>query len=501
MKVTIALVALSWLTWVAAHCPPTGAVLPNLKIRSSDGIATALEKSLDNVVKSCQNDFNITTTSFSIAITTTDDTFFEFHHTALLRDDTGVNTVNGDTIYRLGSVTKVFTVLSLLLEEGLNLDSPIWQFVPELENIVKYKDTTLRMLASQIAGVNQDKFFDGLKFSNLTWQPGTNAAYSNLAYIILGFAVENITSSSYADALNDRIAAPLRLKNTGTRVPVIENGIIPVGGLEWYTRPLANYDSTGGMFSTPHDLQSFIRSILNHEQLSHANTAMWLKPVVFTANPAEAVGMPWEIYRPSDLTPDGRPIETYSKTGNLPFYAAHIAFLPAYGVGLSINTAGQEAFTAVRDLLDIVIRTLIPTLESVTRSQAEATYGGTYASETGSLTLVVDDGPGLKIEEWMVGNGSVLDAWLKFPGREDLSSVDARAYPVGIDDRWLVYFEGHSSRNKTGIFAKQCETWIAQDGLRFAGLPIDEIDFKFEDGRVVSVTSPGLRQELLKIRR
>ncbi|KAG7113629.1 Beta-lactamase-like protein like [Verticillium longisporum] len=398
MKITIALIALSWLTWVAAHCPPTGAVLPNPKISSSDKVASALKKSLDNVVKARQNDFNITTTSFSVAITTSDDTFFEFHHTALLRNDIGVDTVNGDTIYRLGSVTKVFTVLSLLLEEGLNLDSPVWQFVSKLENVAQYKDTTLRMLASQLAGVNQDsfvydisatippvmlaqlgfpkipipeglptcdaiqigeapctQFFDGLKFSNLTWQPGTNAAYSNFAYIILGFAVENITSSSYADALNDGIAVPLKLKNTGTRVPVVENGIIPVGGLEWYTRTLANYDSTGGMFSTPHDLQSFIRSILNHEQLSRADTAMWLKPVVFTANPAEAVGMPWEIYRPSDLTPDGRPIEIYSKTGNLPFYAAHIALLPAYGVGLSINTAGEEAFTAVRDLLYIVI--------------------------------------------------------------------------------------------------------------------------------------------------
>ncbi|KAM0270868.1 hypothetical protein ACHAQH_009294 [Verticillium albo-atrum] len=563
MKTTRALAAFAGLPLIAAYCPPTGAVLPNPKINSSNNFTAILRESLERVVKSCQNDFNVTTTSFSVEITTAEETFFEFHHTAPLRNDTGVDEVNGETIYRIGSVTKVFTVLSLLLEDGLNLDLPVWQFVSELEGVAKYKDTTLRMLASQLAGVNKDgfvydlsatlpplmlaqlglpkipipeglptcdaiqigeapctrggkftvlsypslmqqiltlaEFFDGLKFSNLTWHPGTNAAYSNLAYIILGFAIDNITSSSYADALQDRIAAPLQLNNTGTQVPPVENGIIPIGGgAQWYTQPLVNYDSTGGMFSTPNDLQSFIRSVLTHKQLSRADTDMWLKPVVFTATPGDAVGMPWEIYRPEGLTPDGRPIEMYTKTGNVPFYAAHIAFLPAYGVGISINTAGEQAFPAVMDLLDVVVRGLIPSLEALTRSQAEAVYAGTYKSETGSLTLTVDDGPGLKIDEWTLGKGSILDAWLGFPGRENLVSVDARAYPTGEDDRWLVYFEGQPAKNKTGIFAKQCETWLTQDGLRFSGLPIDEIDFKFEGEKVVGAVSPGLRQEMVK---
>ncbi|KAM0328572.1 hypothetical protein ACHAQA_004980 [Verticillium albo-atrum] len=543
MKTTTALAALAWLPLTIAYCPPTGAVLPNPKISSGDSVTEILKKTLELAAKSCKGDFNSTTTSFSVQITTPDDTFFEFHHTAPLRNDTGVDEVNGETIYRIGSVTKVFTVLALLLEEGLNLDLPVWHFVSELEGVAKYKDTTLRMLASQLAGVNKDgfvydlsatippamleqlgfpeipipeglptcdaiqigeapctrgEFFDGLKFTNLTWQPGTNAAYSNLAYIILGFAIEKITGSSYSTALRNSITAPLQLNSTGTEVPPVEKGIIPVGGLEWYTQPLANYDSTGGMFSTPNDLQTFIRSVLNHEQLSRADAAMWLKPVAFTATPGDAVGMPWEISRPQGLTPDDRPIELYTKTGNVPFYAANIAFLPAYGIGISINTAGPEAFPATRALQDVVIRSLVPSLEALTRSQAEAAYAGSYVSDTGSLVLAVDDGPGLKIEEWTLGEGSILEAWMGFPGREDIVGVDARAYPTGADNRWLVYFEGQSSKNKTGIFAKQCETWLSQDGLRFAGLPIDEIDFKFEGGKVVGAVSPGLRQELKK---
>jgi len=67
-----------------------------------------------------------------------------------------VKEVNGDTIYRIASVSKLFTVFSLLVQEGLNLDDFVWQHVPELTDIDNFREITLRMLASHLSGIARD---------------------------------------------------------------------------------------------------------------------------------------------------------------------------------------------------------------------------------------------------------------------------------------------------------------------------------------------------------
>jgi CubicO group peptidase (beta-lactamase class C family) len=50
----------------------------------------------------------------------------------------------------------MFTVLSALLQEGLDLDDYIWKWVPELEGSPNFENTTLRMLASHLGGAPRD---------------------------------------------------------------------------------------------------------------------------------------------------------------------------------------------------------------------------------------------------------------------------------------------------------------------------------------------------------
>ena len=61
---------------------------------------------------------------------------FEHHHTAQNLpsfNSTSVKRVGANTVYQLGSVTKVFTVLAFLAEVGdMHLNEPITKFIPEL---------------------------------------------------------------------------------------------------------------------------------------------------------------------------------------------------------------------------------------------------------------------------------------------------------------------------------------------------------------------------------
>lgn len=155
MKITsFYLLAAAWLSLADAYCPPKGPVLPPPHIPSDSKLQPTLNNALQKLAKG--GVWNTTTTSFSVELTSSKETLFSFHHTSPRLNSSGVEKVDGKTIYRVASVTKVFTTLALLLQDGINLDDSVIKYVPELSKIAWYKDVTLRMLASQMSGVHRD---------------------------------------------------------------------------------------------------------------------------------------------------------------------------------------------------------------------------------------------------------------------------------------------------------------------------------------------------------
>lgn len=95
---------------------------------------------------------------------------FEHHHTAPIRNTTlgGTSTVNGDTVYRIASVSKLVTVLALLVQTGkVSLKDPVTAHIPELGALasssedgddvdkVRWEEVTLEALASHVAGIGR----------------------------------------------------------------------------------------------------------------------------------------------------------------------------------------------------------------------------------------------------------------------------------------------------------------------------------------------------------
>ena len=115
--------------------------------------------------------FNTTTTSFSVNMLSIHEassaSIFEFHHTASLLNSSGTRKVAGESIYRIGSVSKTITVLELLiLREKVRFEDPVTRWVPELaaikqtaENEVEqviWEDVTVGSLAGFLAGIGRD---------------------------------------------------------------------------------------------------------------------------------------------------------------------------------------------------------------------------------------------------------------------------------------------------------------------------------------------------------
>jgi hypothetical protein len=113
--------------------------------------------------------FDSTNNTFSIQVfaKSLDTPLYQYHYTAPLFSNGSIGTknVDGDTVFRIGSITKLFAVFGLLIERGdANFNDPVTKYVPELRdapntgpiNSVQWKDVTLGALASHMSGIGRD---------------------------------------------------------------------------------------------------------------------------------------------------------------------------------------------------------------------------------------------------------------------------------------------------------------------------------------------------------
>lgn len=174
--------ALAVSTQSSALCPFLGPDVPapiSLSLSSSIKTATSsLEKSLDAALRSSTafDQLDSQNTSFSLDVYSIYDTasLITYQHSApgLAQPKQGISTVDSNTIYRLGSLSKIWTVYLYLIEAGdTSFNDPVTRYVPELAaytaekaaelkenaiNFINWDDITVGALASHLAGVPRD---------------------------------------------------------------------------------------------------------------------------------------------------------------------------------------------------------------------------------------------------------------------------------------------------------------------------------------------------------
>jgi D-alanyl-D-alanine carboxypeptidase len=144
--------------------------------------------------------------------------------------------VSPDLIFRIGSISKTFTavtVLQLAGEHRLSLEDKLSKYESRTPNA---DAITLRMMLNHTCGIfsytNDENFVNAIKADPLKkWTydeiidivlshpaeffPGTGFGYSNTAYFILGKIIEAVTGNRAGDEIRTRIIDRLGLENTG----------------------------------------------------------------------------------------------------------------------------------------------------------------------------------------------------------------------------------------------------------------------------------------------
>lgn len=195
---------------------------------------------------------------------------------------------NSQTIYRIGSISKMFTTVMIfqLIEEGkLSLDTKLSAFYPGVKNAKEISISNLLNHSSGIFNMTDESSFGEFMVSAKTkaemvsrieglksnFKPGTNSNYSNSAFVLLGFIVEDLTGGDYPTIVKQRIIDKIALERTqyGTTIDYINNEALPyrLVAKDWAAittfTDMSVPGGAGAMTSTPTELTKFIEAIFD----------------------------------------------------------------------------------------------------------------------------------------------------------------------------------------------------------------------------------------------
>ncbi|WP_066658997.1 MULTISPECIES: serine hydrolase [unclassified Sphingomonas] len=210
---------------------------------------------------------------------------------------------DGATKFRLGSVTKQFTAVAILLLQDrgkLTLDAPVKTYLPDAP--AAWDKVTVRHLLTHSAGIpNFTNFPDygatktlpathasliaRFRDKPLEFAPGEKFAYSNSGYVLLSAIVEKLSGQSYAAFVAEHLFKPLGMADTGydsaaTILPRRASGYAPT------KEGLVNADyismtipqGAGALYSTTRDLLKWQRGLYGGKLLKPASLTAFRTP-------------------------------------------------------------------------------------------------------------------------------------------------------------------------------------------------------------------------------
>jgi CubicO group peptidase (beta-lactamase class C family) len=143
-----------------------------------------------------------------------------------------------DSLYRIGSITKMFTAVMLeqLVEaKKVHLSDPVEKYFPEIKLVQdRFPDAppiTFIQLATHTAGLGREPddtatyvtgavkdwektLIAALPHTHYILEPGTRFSYSNIGFAILGAALERAAGESYVDYIPKHIFEPLGMRHS-----------------------------------------------------------------------------------------------------------------------------------------------------------------------------------------------------------------------------------------------------------------------------------------------
>ena len=285
----------------------------------------------------------------------------------------------GSTLFRIGSISKMFVSLSVLMlqEEGkLALDDLVRSRIPEvafenpweatdplrivhlLEHTTGFDDLTFREYAhSRLVTLKEGLDYEP-RSRRSRWRPGTRFSYCNSGPPMAAYAIEKVTGRRFEDFVQERLFAPLEMKTATYFKPepadaaatlYHPDGTTPYPYWEVIVRP------SGSINASAEELGHLAVMLLRRGSFG-ATTLLKAAAIERLEHPASTYAARAGVaagYGLGNYASFGGGFELHGHDGGVEGGLAHLAYIPEAGTGFvaMINSGSGEALRDIGHLI------------------------------------------------------------------------------------------------------------------------------------------------------
>jgi CubicO group peptidase (beta-lactamase class C family) len=287
------------------------------------------------------------------------------------------------TVYRIGSITKLFTGTAAmqLREKGLlELDKPVVEYLPEFSiktpRANDLSHITPRTLMTHHSGLPADWYenywnddphafrqvIEYLRDCSLAFPPNTVFSYSNLATSLMGIIIERVSGLTYQDYIEQNILSPLKMSDSRLNTDQVPPSLLSKA----YARdheveePVLRDAPAGAILSNVQDMSRFLAMVLAGGSFDGA-TILGSKSLDEMLSPQNAdvkldlgfqIGLNWFLSRPT-LASTGR---VCWHDGGSPHFFSILIALPDLNLGAVVLSNSDGGMINVGLIADELLK-------------------------------------------------------------------------------------------------------------------------------------------------
>ena len=272
--------------------------------------------------------------------------------------------LDGDTVFDIGSVTKLFTALLLadmVVRGEMAMDDPIGKYLPASVHMPTYHGQTITLadvvtyapglpgwpenippLAAEkpFPDYTVEQLYDALNGRKMDYAPGTHYVYSNFGFGLLGVALARRAGMGFEELVVSRICAPLGMDSTRiTSTPSMQARVAP--GHDQQLHKIASWTippalaGAGAFRSTANDMRRFLEAFMGLKRTSLTPAMARMLDIRRPADePGLSAGAGWFVST-------GHDAELVWKDGAVAGYSTFIGYSARNPLGTVILANGE----------------------------------------------------------------------------------------------------------------------------------------------------------------
>jgi CubicO group peptidase (beta-lactamase class C family)/D-alanyl-D-alanine dipeptidase len=439
-----------------------------------------------------------------------------------------------ETLYRVGSVSKLFTDIAImqLVEQGaLDLDAPVTRYLPDFQpRNPSGQPITLRQLMSHRSGLVREpplgNYFDpteptlaqtiaSLNRTTLVYAPGSRTKYSNAAIGVVGYLLERTQDEPFAKYLEHAVLHPIGMRRSSFEPsPAITQSLAHA---DMWTLDGRRFQApafqlgvgpAASLYTNAIDLGRFVSALFsgaNGPLLESATLGEMWTPQFPARAEKDNYGIGFEV---SHF--EGR--RQVGHSGAIYGFATTLTTLPAEKLGVVALTAKDGATEVTKRVAEVALKGMLavqrgdaivqPELSSPVPPELARRVAGRYVNGPRAVELIESSGKlsllelggGKPARLRMLGDALIADDNPGYGGR-----IELRENAIVIGDDELTRAPAHKpapapakwrgligeygwDHNILYVFEKDAKLWALIDWFEFNPLEqVSDNEFKFPD--------------------